>query len=280
MKCRICARECPPGAKICRDCAAARKRAFAATVTQPLLAAAGAPSVGQPRFAPRPIRQRRANRPTLSPRTEPSIPAPAERRGATASLLSAKWLVIGAAIAIAIAFVVIKILASDSARSIGAVAEEKKFVAASVPPADSAGPDGTPGSARDSAVVLTPNNAVRDAGQSDRRIDAVAEPKNALAKSGARKTASKVEVPSSAPSDAPPAPKPEPAVAAARTPPPRAIETARDPWQAMNEALARCAREDFFSRIACERRLRQQYCANHWGVVPQCPIGPTTDHGQ
>ena len=54
MKCRICASECPPGAKLCRDCAAARKRAFAATVTQPLLAAAGAPSVGRPRFAPRP----------------------------------------------------------------------------------------------------------------------------------------------------------------------------------------------------------------------------------
>src|SRR5271169_4211550 len=58
MKCRICASECPPGAKLCRDCAAARKRAFAATVTQPLLAAAGAPSIGRPRFAPRPERRR------------------------------------------------------------------------------------------------------------------------------------------------------------------------------------------------------------------------------
>ena len=280
MKCRICARECPPGAKICRDCAAARKRAFAATVTQPLLAAAGAPSVGQPRFAPRPIRRRRANRPTLSARPQPSIAAPAVRRDATAPHLSTKWVVIGVAIAMAIVFVVIKILAPGSARSIGAMAEEKHVVAASVPPVDSAAPDGAAGNARDAPAVPVPNNSIRDAGQSDRKIDAVAGPKNALAKSGARKAATKVEVPNAAPPDAPPAPKPEPAVAAPRTPPPRAIETARDPWQAMNEALARCAREDFFSRIACEQRLRQQYCANHWGVVLQCPIGPATDHGQ
>jgi len=51
MKCRICGCEAPAGAKLCKDCAAARKRAFAATVTQPLLlAAAGAPSVGSPRL--------------------------------------------------------------------------------------------------------------------------------------------------------------------------------------------------------------------------------------
>src|SRR5215469_12957518 len=57
MKCRICGCEAPAGAKLCKDCAAARKRAFAATVTQPLiLAAAGAPSVGPPRFSLKPAR--------------------------------------------------------------------------------------------------------------------------------------------------------------------------------------------------------------------------------
>ena len=40
MKCQICGRASLPGAKLCSDCRAARKRAFAATVTQPLLAAA------------------------------------------------------------------------------------------------------------------------------------------------------------------------------------------------------------------------------------------------
>ena len=53
MKCRICASECPPGAKLCRDCAAARKRAFAATVTQPLFAAA-APSAVPNSTPPKP----------------------------------------------------------------------------------------------------------------------------------------------------------------------------------------------------------------------------------
>ena len=42
MKCQICGRQSLPGAKLCLDCKAARKRAFDATVTQPLLAAAGA----------------------------------------------------------------------------------------------------------------------------------------------------------------------------------------------------------------------------------------------
>ena len=56
MRCKICGRECPPGAKVCRDCVAARKRAFAVTVTLPLLATAGAPSVAEPRFAPRLVR--------------------------------------------------------------------------------------------------------------------------------------------------------------------------------------------------------------------------------
>jgi hypothetical protein len=42
MKCLICGRVSLPGAKLCLDCKAARKRAFDATVTQPLLAGAGA----------------------------------------------------------------------------------------------------------------------------------------------------------------------------------------------------------------------------------------------
>src|ERR1700693_3445305 len=42
MKCLICGRVTLPGAKLCLDCKAARQRAFDATVTQPLLAAAGA----------------------------------------------------------------------------------------------------------------------------------------------------------------------------------------------------------------------------------------------
>src|SRR6202790_1052176 len=42
MRCLICGRQSPPGAKRCLDCKSARKRPFDATVPQPLLAAAGA----------------------------------------------------------------------------------------------------------------------------------------------------------------------------------------------------------------------------------------------
>jgi hypothetical protein len=279
MKCRICARECPPGAKICRDCAAARKRAFAATVTQPLLAAAGAPSIGQPRFAPRPLRRRRANRAAPSARSEASIAASTTSRDATPSHLSVKWLFLGVAIATTIVFAVIKILASGSQQAIE-VAEEETVVTASPARVDSASPNLSPGDARDAPAVVAPNAVARDAIPADRNIDAVDGLKSPALKAGARKAAGKVEAPKATPIEPPPAPKAAPVIAAPRTPAPRVIEAPREPWQAMNEALARCAREDFFNRIACEQRVRQQYCANYWGVVPQCAIGRSTDRGQ
>ena len=55
MNCKICGQESMPGAKLCADCRSARKRAFAATVTQPLLEAVGARrarGVGPPAEAP------------------------------------------------------------------------------------------------------------------------------------------------------------------------------------------------------------------------------------
>jgi hypothetical protein len=84
-----------------------------------------------------------------------------------------------------------------------------------------------------------------------------------------------------APVLAEPAPVPEPQPVAKAPAPPRLVEAPRaDPWQALNEGLARCSREGLLDRIGCEQRLRSQYCGNSWGLVPQCPIGPATDHGQ
>ena len=45
MSCQICGRRSAPGAKLCADCRAARKRAFDATITQPLMAMAGGGTV-------------------------------------------------------------------------------------------------------------------------------------------------------------------------------------------------------------------------------------------
>ena len=73
---------------------------------------------------------------------------------------------------------------------------------------------------------------------------------------------------------------PEPATTASVLPP-RVVEASRpDPWQALNEGLSGCARQGLLDRMACEQRLRSQYCGNSWGLVPQCPIGPANDHGQ
>ena len=280
MKCRICARECPPGAKICRDCAAARKRAFAATVTQPLLATAGAPSVGQPRFAPRPAQPAPARRrpPSPSERSEAAMAASAAEGTAVPGRLSLKWLFVGVALATTIVFVVIKVLASGShaADAIAAADDATGETVVSV-----AAPNPVPAIAapRDPVQNLrAPTDAF--VAPPDAGIDARAGPKNSAPKAAARRAAAKAEAARSASTEPPAAPKVEPVAAAPRSAPARVAEAPRDPWQAMNEGLSRCGREDFLNRFACEQRLRLQYCPNHWGQVPQCAIGPATDHGQ
>jgi hypothetical protein len=284
MKCRICANECPPGAKVCRDCAAARKRAFAATVTQPLLAAAGAPSFGQPRFAPCPAQPRPAPRvaPPPSVRSGGAIATSAADRTAASGGLSLKWLLLGVAIATTIVFVVIKILASGSGHApdaVNAVDDAAGGAASSIVAREAAPAIASP---RDSPQNLPATAA--DVVPPDAETEVRVAPMNTAPKAGARKAAGKAagkaEAAKSAPAASPPASKAEPVTSAPRSAPPRVAEAPRDPWQAMNEGLSRCAREGFLDRVACEQRLRAQYCPNHWGLVPQCAIGRTTDHGQ
>src|SRR5439155_22200070 len=100
MRCKICGRECPPGAKICRDSVAPRKRAFAVTVTLPLLATAGAPSVAEPRFAPRLVRPRLAAVPGNVNSTTPRPEAPAALPlHVVPRTLGMHWMLIGIAMA-------------------------------------------------------------------------------------------------------------------------------------------------------------------------------------
>jgi hypothetical protein len=51
-------------------------------------------------------------------------------------------------------------------------------------------------------------------------------------------------------------------------------------WKQMREAMARCAGDNFFKRVACEQGVGQQYCEGYWGKVPQCPSGPPPVKGQ
>lgn len=276
MKCRICATECPPGAKLCRDCAAARKRAFAATVTQPLLAAAGAPSIGRPRFAPRPARPRTASKPAAAAaRSEAAMAASAaDGESAAKKPLGLHWLLLALAIASAAVYLLVQILfvphaqrAADANAPVES-ASDRAPAAASGTPGAAVGPP-LPVPAAAGGIAGQPGTAE---GEADAAL------KEALPKPPRHKVASRIEVPAIAPTPAPP-PAPEPAPAPRSVPPP-VVESPPDPWQAMNEGLSRCGREDLLSRAACEQRLRLQYCPNHWGVVWQCPIGPATDHGQ
>jgi hypothetical protein len=263
MKCRICGFDCPPGAKICRDCVSARKRAFAQTVTQPLLAAVGAPTVGEPRFAPKPLRPRAANdskvrRPKVEPEAARAEPVPALPLTAVPRKFSVVWLLLGVVVAAVIVGLVLRTVSNGARGSEEAVVDATEtpdapaVVAVAPPviheaPVESAIPEAPP--------KLTPTRPQR------RAVPHVDPPSPVIV------------APAAAPEPAP--------VVRAPAPPPRAVEPPRtDPWQALNEGLAHCAREPLFDRIGCEQKLRLQYCGNSWGLVPQCPIGPATDHGQ
>ncbi len=79
-------------------------------------------------------------------------------------------------------------------------------------------------------------------------------------------------------------PPDEPAAAAPSipepTPPrPREATPAPDRWQAMNEALAKCAREGLLAGFLCAERARLHYCDGHWGQVTQCPTANRNEYG-
>jgi hypothetical protein len=261
MKCRICGLECPPAAKICRDCASARKRAFAATVTQPLLAAVGAPSVGEPRFLPRPTRRRRP-RAANDPAVRCAVSAPPAEAALPLTVVPRKlgllWFAVAAVIIVAVLIAIMR------------TASEGSHVTDEVVPKPPSSPL-PPATVEPSPAAAIPS--VHEAPSTE------SVPAKSVAPKAPRK-------PSPRPEPAPtvaaePAPLPEPPVVARPVAPARTMEPARaDPWQALNEGLARCAREGILERIGCEQRLRSQYCGNSWGLAPQCPIGPGTDHGQ
>jgi hypothetical protein len=276
MGCRICGRECPPEARICRDCAAARKRAFAQTVTQPLLAAVGVPTVSAPRFAPKPLRPRAANdskvqrakverakierakveRDAPRPDPEPALPLTQVPRR-----LSVLWL-LGSVVLVAVAVGLLL-------RTSGNGGHPGDDAAPTVEPLPAAPP---------AAPLVTAPAPVSVATSAEHSTSELPAPKAPAVKP--RKIAPRIEAPSPVTVPSPQLAEPAPVT---RSPPPapRPVEAPRtDPWQAMNEGLARCAREALFDRIGCEQKLRQQYCGNSWGLVPQCPIGPANDHGQ
>ena len=257
MKCRICGRECQSAAKICRDCASARKRAFAATVTMPLLASVGAPSLSEPRFAPKPARRRAANDTAVVRGPVFTAPPVAAAAALPLNVVPRKpggiWLLLAVVGAAILLLIVLRAMENPQRVDAAAATDEPAVRLLAIP--------SLPVQADIVSAPVPTEPAVKT-----------------IPGKVQRKSAARLE--DTTPVPTPVASTPEPATTASVLPP-RVVEASRpDPWQALNEGLSGCARQGLLDRMACEQRLRSQYCGNSWGLAPQCPIGPANDHGQ
>jgi hypothetical protein len=275
MKCLICGQLSLPGAKLCLDCKAARKRAFDVTVTQPLLAAAGGA-----RGAAAPLRLFKPSQsvPDVARRAaKMALAAQAQSKIASESPLrrAGQWPIIVGAIGI----VVVAVLIGFAGHWFGA-SKSDTFVAV---PNERPGAQDSPAAAsiaRSSAPGATAAGAAAS-------VPVVANPAAVLPPAAATKAdvaarPNARQRPEKAPiALPPPEPSPPPVVVIERPPPPVVREVPRpDRWQLMNEAITRCPRDDMSSRFSCEQRLRAQYCEGFWGQVAHCASIPYTDHGQ
>jgi len=270
MKCLICGRNSVPGAKLCADCSSARKRAFAATVTQPLLLAAGsgrgAKRLLRPSQSIAATARRSAERALLAkPVVEAPPPAAQRRVGVVAFVAAALTVcVVGASVG----YYRSANQATDSEQLAEQPATASRAPVAgvtSVPPqlAPKSVSETTSSNANAAAAALAPSSE-----------PAKAEPP--------KRVATKTRAPPPEPLPTAPEPPP-PTVAAApvvEAPPPVREAPPVDPMQQMRDSLARCANGDLIDRILCDQRVRREYCATRWGLVPQCPSGVPNDRGQ
>jgi hypothetical protein len=274
MKCLICGRLSLPGAKLCLDCKAARKRAFDATVTQPLLAAAGATrgAAAAPRLLKSgqsvPDAARRAAKMALAAQARTQA---AGESAEVAPRRAPRWpMLLGATLVLAVVIGYFgHWFGGGKSDSFAAVPDRSNLENLSASPVlRTATPAIIPPPLPTAAVVPAASNATV--------VDEPVQPKPEVTKRAARSRQEKVPPPLPAPE-----PPPPPVVAAAPPPPPPVVREAPrlDPFQIMNDAIARCPR-DISTRAACEQRLRAQYCEGHWGEVPQCASIPYVDHGQ
>jgi zinc-ribbon domain len=179
--------------------------------------------------------------------------------------------------------------AVESPKAEAPSAEVPKGAAATAPAAEgqtanagAAGPAGAP------AGVAASSTAAPGAASTDTSAlpgqPAVAEDKAAQAKAAkaqAKATTSATSPGAGAPTSTTPTPgpsQPAPAKPPAKTNVAQAAP--QDRWQAYADEMTRCAKEDFFSRVVCQQKVRGRYCEGYWGKVPQCPGNSAVDHGQ
>jgi len=274
MKCQICGGTPVAGAKLCPDCRSARKRAFDATVTQPLLAAAGARR--RSRASPRLLKPGRS----LSDASRRAAKEAQAANGALASegVSTGRW-------PLAVAGVAILLMA-------GAYVTQRLGAATGPEASTQSTPESTPDALTSTQVQssVTQNPAANPTAAQTSSTTAPLATENPLFRATPSTSPAGTEAPKRHNIRAHPAPAvalaaaPEPPPvaqsAAEPAPPPVVREAPRpDPWQQMDDALARCTRDDMSGRLMCEQRVRSQHCDGRWGQVPQCASIPYVEHG-
>jgi len=265
VKCRICGRATPRGAKLCLQCVAAVKRARdVKTVTTQFLPKAGLGTAYPTTEAPRSASRRR------SPRSS-WLPTKASGWGVVAA-----FALFGAAVGATAYLAVQEIGEKPEPVGVPSLPTEVSVVRPDVEPRV------------ETATVVT--TAVTDQTDEATGVESMpaAEPSPAGAlpqRRAPRKAATATHSARNTirPSVAAPAPatqivaaSADPEPAQERTPPALAsaaiapAPAARDRWDGMNAALAACSNEAFLAGVVCTERVRLEYCEGFWGQVPQC----------
>jgi hypothetical protein len=268
MKCLICGRTCMAGAKLCADCSSARKRAFAATVTQPLLEAATARRTSKPLLrasqSVAATARRTAERALLA---KPEVEAPLADAPGASRRMDLMFLV-GAGVVMLLVGAFIAYHRHRAAPDLPQ-ASEQPSTAARTTVTD--GPSMVPAQMAPKSVVETQLPPV------DVTIPIAEVPKTETGKRAqSRPRATTVEAP---PPPEPVQPSPTVAAVPAVVPPPVVAAPPADPMEQMRDALSRCTTGGIIDRIVCDQRVRREYCDGRWGQVPQCASGVPNDRG-
>jgi len=273
MSCQICGRPSAAGAKLCPDCRAARKRAYDATITQPLLALAGAGTVSRTLSrlrrsdnSPEAKARRAARKAKAAGNAAPAAAGSQTAAAPSGFSRSILWAVL--VIGVVIAAIAGWHLPTHAPEAPDAGAASSATPAAPLRPAPDTAPARINPPAATAPAQLPPLPAIveRELVPHAPAAGKPATPKRAIpapkAVTPPPEAPVEVEIVKAQPAPAPPVPK-----APVRV----------DPWQQMNEAIGRCP-AGFLGRVVCEQKVRLQYCEGQWGKVPQCPGGPSADH--
>jgi len=246
MKCPICGKQTLPGAKLCSPCRAALKRAKDDSVWE------------------------------LPPSQRPGEPSPAVRSaewvlGAPRLAGWRTWAVASGVVGVVAVAAITFARNGDStpAPSVSISAPAARSTLSEPPPVTLE--RAIPASTQPPVEPAPAHTAVAE--------PAAAQPPRGGEHAPARPKVTKPATDVVVPAVAPPAEPALPAPVVATAPPPEPLRPV-DPWQRMNDALARCRGQDLFGRLGCEYRVRASYCEGHWGETSQCPAITTNDHGQ